>query len=63
MLICRLKNIRMQEFMVNKTEFAEMLGIELTQYIKYENAEVYPSLEKAINIAKALNKNIKDIWW
>ena len=62
MITNRLKNIRMQEHMLGKKDFAKMLEIELTQYSRYESGKTLPSLEKAFEIAFKLEKSVTDIW-
>jgi len=62
MLNCKLKNIRMQEFMLNCKEFVEYLDISKSQYHKYEKMINQPVLETALKIAKTLNRSVHDIW-
>ena len=64
MLNCRLKEIRLKDFMIDsKTEFANKLGIPVQTYIKWENNKSYPNLDLAFTIAKKLNKSITEIWY
>jgi len=58
----RLKEIKMKEYMLNSREFAKLLGVKLTTYSQWENGINSPSLEKAYEIAKILNKQITEIW-
>ena len=58
----KLKNIRMQEFMMTKRDFAKFLGILEQQYLRYENGLANPSLEVAILISIKLNRTVNDIW-
>lgn len=62
MLICKLKNIRMQEFMLNCKDFAKLLNISESQYHKYEKLAKQPFLETALHIAKRLDRSVHDIW-
>lgn len=63
MLKNKLKEIRMREYMMNSSQFAEMLGEKLTTYSSWENEKSCPSLEKAFDIAKRLNKKLEEIWY
>ena len=47
---------------MNSKEFSKMLGVKLSRYSQWENGISSPSLEKAFEIAKILNKNIIEIW-
>jgi len=58
----RLKEIRMKEYMLNQKEFAEMLGILPDNYSRIENNKAQLSLERAIIIARKLNKSVEDIF-
>lgn len=58
----RLKEIRMKEYMMNKTEFAKMLGLNYKQYIKYEN-DTTPTLETALHISNKLKRSVNDIFY
>lgn len=58
-----LKKIRMQEYMMNKREFANILDIAEQQYSRYENGQTIPSLEIALKISDSIRKNINDIWF
>ncbi|WP_069649628.1 helix-turn-helix transcriptional regulator [Caloranaerobacter ferrireducens] len=60
----RLKEIRLKEYMIDsKTEFAKKLNINVHTYIKWENGDSVPVLEKALEVAKQLNKRVDDIWY
>ena len=64
MLKCKLKKIRLKEFLQdNKIEFAKMLNVKYQTYVKWENEESYPNLETAYSIAKKLNRAVTDIWY
>jgi DNA-binding XRE family transcriptional regulator len=58
----RLKEIRMREYMMNKTQFADMLDINYKQYIKYE-IDTVPSLEIALKISDKLNRSVNEIFY
>lgn len=58
----KLKEIRMKEYMMNMTQFADMLEINYHQYVRYENGTV-PYLEVALKIAKKLNKHVDEIFY
>jgi putative transcriptional regulator len=58
-----LKEIKMKQYMMNSKEFAEMLGVKLSTYSQWESGVNAPSLEKAFEIAKILNKQITEIWY
>jgi putative transcriptional regulator len=57
-----LKEIRMKEYMLNRTEFAEVLGIDFRQYGRYEK-ETVPTPESMLKIAQKLNKKVEDIFY
>lgn len=48
---------------MNQKEFAEYLNIGVTAYCNWENGTSRPTLEKAIEIAEKLKKDIKQIWY
>lgn len=58
----RLKEIRMREYMMEPGEFANLLGISNKVYWSWENDRSRPTLEKALEIANILNRDVKDIW-
>lgn len=58
----RLREIRMREYMMSATEFSKILGVKQSTYSQWENELNNPTLEKAFEIAKILNKNINEIW-
>lgn len=59
----RLKEIRMREYLMDKSEFALFLEISLTTYLNWEKGTSRPPLEGALKIADKLNKDIKEIWY
>lgn len=59
----KLKEIRMKEYMMEKSEFAKFLNIAVTTYYNWENGDSKPPLEKALEIAEKLNKDVKEIWY
>lgn len=63
MLKNRLKEIRMKEYMMTSKEFADMIGIKLTTYSRWESGENNPNLELAFEISKKLNKEITEVWY
>lgn len=58
----RLKEIRMREYMMSATDFSKMLGVKQSTYSQWENEQNNPTLEKAFEIARLLNKELKEIW-
>lgn len=58
----KLKEIRMREHLKNQKEFAEQLEVPLTTYSQWERGTSNPTLEKAFEVAKKLNRKINDIW-
>jgi DNA-binding XRE family transcriptional regulator len=60
---CRLKEIRMKEYMKNLTEFADMLGYDISTVSGWEKDKVRPELERSLDVAKKLNKHVDDIWY
>lgn len=64
MLKCRLKEIRLKEFMIDsKVEFARLLNVPMQTYVKWENNKSYPNLNLAYEIAKKLNKEVTEVWY
>jgi DNA-binding XRE family transcriptional regulator len=59
----KLKEIRMREFMMEPLEFAEYLEVNKKSYYQWESGISKPPLEKALNIALKLNRNVNDIWY
>lgn len=59
----RLKEIRMKEYMMSVSDFSNMLGVKLSTYSRWENGDNCPSLEKAFEIGKILNRDITKIWF
>ncbi|MCX7903292.1 MAG: helix-turn-helix domain-containing protein [Caloramator sp.] len=59
----RLKEIRMREYMMNQKEFAKLLKVDDKTYSNWEKNYSRPILEKALEIAKILNKRVEDIWF
>ena len=59
----KLKEIRMREYMMTSSEFAKVLGVNLTTYSQWESGVNTPKLEKAFEIARKLNKKLEDIWF
>lgn len=59
----RLKEIRMKEYLMNSSEFAEFIGTDIKNYSNWENNKSVPRLEVALIIAKKLNKKVEDIWF
>ena len=62
MVINDFKKIRMQEYMLNKKEFAGLLQVSEQQYCRYENMTTQPSLEVALKMSNALDKPVNSIW-
>lgn len=59
----RLKEIRMKEYMLNQKEFCKLIGISQSTYSAIESNKMQGNIENILNIAKALNKNVEDIWY
>jgi len=59
----KLKEIRMKEYMMNITQFAEVLGIDIKLLSSWERSQSKPTLERALEISKKLNKTINEIWY
>lgn len=59
----RLKEIRMKEYMMQPQEFAELISVNYKTYYSWEKGQAGPSLEKALDVAKILNKKVEDIWY
>ncbi|QAA31258.1 transcriptional regulator [Clostridium manihotivorum] len=59
----RLREIRMKEFMMEPTEFADMLQVNPKSYYQWESGASRPNLEKSLQVAKKLNRNVNDIWY
>jgi putative transcriptional regulator len=59
----RLRQIR-HELMIDKqNEMADLLGINQSQYNRYERHKAEPTLDAALRIAKKLGKNVEDIFY
>ena len=57
MVINKLKEIRMREFMMEPQEFANYIGVNYKTYYSWEKGTAGPSLETALKVAKILNRN------
>lgn len=61
-MICKLKEIRLKDYMIDsKTEFANMLEVDVHTYTKWENGG-NPTLINALEVAEKLKKKVEDIW-
>lgn len=58
----KLKEIRMREYLLNQTEFSKLLEAPRSTYSQWESGVSNPTLEKAFEIAKKLNKKLEEIW-
>ncbi|WP_154826387.1 helix-turn-helix transcriptional regulator [Clostridium butyricum] len=59
----KLKEIRMKEYMMSPGEFAKMIGMSIKTYSGWENGHSKPTLEKALEISKKLNRSVNEIWY
>ena len=59
----RLREIRMREYLMEQKEFAELIRVNYKTYYSWEKGQAGPSLEKAMDVAKILNRKIEDIWY
>ncbi|OIJ12643.1 transcriptional regulator [Anaerobacillus alkalilacustris] len=57
----RLKEFRHDKRM-NQTEFASFLGINISQYSRYETQKMQPNLETALEISEKLNVTVNSIF-
>jgi len=53
----------MKEYMMNMTQFAEYLGIDIKLLSSWERGRSKPTLERALEISKKLNKTVNEIWY
>lgn len=58
----RLLDIRLEMRYKRQKDFAEFLGIEQSQYSKYENNRSQPELEVTLRICLKLNRDIREIF-
>ncbi|MCX7771547.1 MAG: helix-turn-helix domain-containing protein [Clostridia bacterium] len=58
-----LRQIRVKEYDMTATDFAEFLGVKLGAYSSWELGNSFPSLRKAYAIAEKLSRPITDIWY
>jgi DNA-binding XRE family transcriptional regulator len=59
----RLREIRHQMMVDKQIEMAELLGVDLKQYNRYERNVVQPSIHVAFRIASALGKKVDEIFY
>ncbi|MBB6715966.1 helix-turn-helix transcriptional regulator [Clostridium gasigenes] len=59
----KLKEIRMRDYLMDPEDFAKLIDVNIKSYYSYEKGSSRPTLEKALEIAKKLNKNIEEIWY
>lgn len=57
-----LRAIRMRQYMMEPAEFADIIEVNHKTYYAWELGTANPSLKKALEVAKKLNKNVEDIW-
>ncbi len=62
MIINKLKEIRMKEYLMNQKEFSEMLEVSNKSYSVWEKGSSKPAVDLALKIAKKLNRKVEDIW-
>lgn len=53
----------MREYMMSSSDFAKLLGEKLSTYSKWEIGDSTPTLQKAYEVSKILNKELKEIWY
>lgn len=53
----------MREYMMNLTEFAEFIEMDIKVLSSWERDKSRPTIERALEIAKKLNRNVNDIWY
>ena len=58
-----LKQIRMKEYLMNKKQFANFVGIAEIPYGRYENEKIIPSLETALLMSEKLNQTVNQIFY
>ena len=59
----KLKEIRMRDHLMEPENFAKLIDVNIKSYYSYEKGSSRPNLEKALEIAKKLNKSIEEIWY
>jgi len=59
----KLKEIRMREYMITATDFSKILKVPISTYSQWETGVSNPTLNKAFELAKQLNRKIEDIWY
>lgn len=52
----------MRQYMMEPAEFADIIEVNHKTYYAWELGTANPSLKKALEVAKKLNKNVEDIW-
>ncbi|SMQ72357.1 putative transcriptional regulator [Bacillus sp. OV166] len=58
----RLKDLR-HDHRMKQTEFAELLGISIYQYNRYERGTRQPTLEVALQISEKIKRPVNDIFY
>lgn len=58
-----LREIRMSEYLMEPSEFAKKLKVNVKSYYHWEAGISKPTLENALRISNILNKNVNDIWY
>lgn len=53
----------MKEYMMNITQFANVISIDKKVLSSWENDKSRPTLERALEVAAKLNKNVNEIWY
>lgn len=58
-----LMDIRIYEYQEGLQEFSERIGVHYKTYYNWETGATRPTLAKALEVAKTLQKPVDDIWY
>lgn len=53
----------MKDYLMNITEFANYINVDRKILSSWENNNSRPTLERALEISKKLNRNVNEIWY
>lgn len=60
---CRIKEIRMKEYLMNIREFSQYVGLDEKLISSWEREVSRPTLERALEFCNKINKNVNDVWY
>jgi putative transcriptional regulator len=63
MVKCRIKEIRMKEYLMNIREFSNLTGFDEKIISSWEREASRPTLERALEFCSKIKKNVNEVWY